>query len=93
MTLWKFQHMQKEGYILSGPSKLQPVASYSIASLLHLMTQKDVPILLSTLEAQEMYQYTHKELYIPSDSEPKLAKQTLVQHRPNTSWESATVMS
>ena len=43
---------------------------------------------MSTLEAQEMYQYTHKEL-----SEPKLAKQTLVQHRKNTSWEPATVVS
>ena len=92
--------MQKEGYILSRPSKLQPVANYSIASLLHLMTQKDLPLLLSTLGAQEMYQYTHKELYIFSDSEPKLVKQTLiqhsstlVQHRQNTSWEPATVMS
>ena len=80
MTQWKFQHMQKEGYILSRPSKLQPVANYSIASLLHLMTQKDLPLLLSTLGAQEMYQYTYKELYILLDSEPKLAKQTLVQH-------------
>ena len=42
-----------------------------------------------------MYQYTHKEL-----SKPILAKQTLVQHssmlvqhRQNTSWEPATVMS
>ena len=42
-----------------------------------------------------MYQYTHKEL-----SKPILAKQTLVQHRSilvqhrqNTSWEPATVMS
>ena len=72
--------MQKEVYILSRPSKLQPVANYSIASLLHLMTQKDLPLLPSTLGAQEMYQYTHKELYILSDSEPKLVKQTLVQH-------------
>ena len=100
MTQWKFQHMQKEGYILSRPSKLQLVANYSIASLLHLMTQKDLPLLPSTLGAQEMYQYTHKEPYILSDSEPKLVKQTLVQHsstliqhRQNTSWEPATVMS
>ena len=35
-----------------------------------------------------MYQYTHKEL-----SKPILAKQTLVQHRQNTSWEPATVVS
>ena len=93
MTQWKFQHMQKEGYILSRPSTLQPVANYSFASLLHLATQKDLPLLPSTLGAQEMYQYTHKELYILPDSEPKLAKQTLVQHRQNTSWEPATVMS
>ena len=93
MTQWKVQHMQKEGYILSRPSKLQPVANYSIASLLHLMAQKDLPLLPSTLGALEMYQYTHKELYILSDSEPKLVKQTLVQHRQNTSWEPATVMS
>ena len=59
------------------PSKLQPVANYSIASLLHLVTQKDLPLLL----------------YILSDSQPKLVKQTLVQHRQNTSWEPATVMS
>ena len=92
--------MQKEGYILSRPSKLQPVANYSTASLLHLATQKDLTLLPSTLGAQEMYQYTHKELYILSDSEPKLAKQTLVQHsstlvqhRQNTSWEPATVVS
>ena len=85
--------MQKEVYILSRPSKLQPVANYSIALLLYLMTQKDLPLLPSTLGAQEMYQYTHKELYILSDSEPKLVKQTLVQHRQNTSWEPATVMS
>ena len=100
MTQWKFQHMQKEGYILSRPLKLQPVANYSIASLLHLMTQKDLPLLPSTLGAQEMYQYTHKELYILSDSDPKLVKQTLVQHSPtlvqhrqNASWEPATIVS
>ena len=93
MTQWKFPHMQKEVYILSRPSKLQPVANYSIASLLHLVTQKDLPLLLSTLGAQEMYQYTLKELYILSDSEPKLVKQTLVQQKQNTSWEPATVVS
>ena len=93
MTQWKFPHMQKEVYILSRPSKLQPVANYSIASLLHLMTQKDLPLLPSTPGAQEMYQYTLKELYILSDSEPKLVKQTLVQQRQNTSWEPATVVS
>ena len=56
-----------------------------------------------------MYQYTHKELYIlpePSEGnrnypiwakrfarEPILVKQTLVQHRQNTSWEPAIVVS
>ena len=109
MTQWKFQHMQKEVYILSRPSKLQPMANYSIASLLQLVTQQDLPQLLSILRAQEMYQYTHKELYFlpePSEGkrnhplwtkrsarEPILVKQTLVQNRQNTSWEPATVMS
>ena len=58
------------------------------------------------LEAQEIYQCTYKELYfLPEPSEKKvypyrLTKQTsvqhsstLVQHRQNTSWEPATVMS
>ena len=113
-----YQHIQKEVYILSRPSKLQPIlpdcgtpplqpmANYSIASPLELITQctpreKDLPQLLSTLGAQEMHQYTHKELYILSEpSEGKenyplwakrfareliLVKQTLVQHRQNTS--------
>ena len=100
-----YQHMQKEVYILSRPSKLQPMANYSIALPFQLITQQDLPQLLSTLETQEMYQYTHKELYIlPEPSrrkenpyrfarEPKLVKQTLAQHRQNTSWEPATVMS
>ena len=84
-----YQYMQKEVYILSRPSKLQPIlpdcgtrplqpiANYSIASPLQLITQctpreKDLPQLPSTLEAQEMYQYTHKELYIlPEPSERK----------------------
>ena len=113
-----YQHIQKEVYILSRPSKLQPIlpdcgtpplqpmANYSIASSLQLITQctpreKDLPQLPSTLGAQEMHQYTHKELYILSEpSEGKenyplwakrfareliLVKQTLVQHRQNTS--------
>ena len=95
-----YQHVQKEVYILSRPSKLQPMANYSIALPFQLITQKDLPQLLSTLEAQE-----NKELYIlpePSERkenpyrfarEPKQVKQTLVQHRQNTSWEPATVMS
>ena len=56
------------------------------------------------LEVQEIYQCTHKELnFLPEPSEkkvnpyrftkePKLTKQTLVQHRQNTSWEPATVV-
>ena len=81
------------------------MANYSIALPFQLVTQQDLPQLPSTLEVQEMYQYTHKELYIlpePSERkenpyrfarEPKQVKQTLVQHRQNTSWEPATVMS
>ena len=80
---------QKEVYILSRPSKLQPVANYSIITqCTHREKDQDLPLLTSTLEVQEMYQYTHKEL-----SEPKQVKQTLVQHRQNTSWEPATVVS
>ena len=88
--------MQKEVYILSRPSKLQPVADYSIITqYTHREKDQDLPLLMSTLEAQEMYQYTHKELL-----KPILAKQTLVQHssilvqhRQNTSWKPATVVS
>ena len=50
-----YQYMQKEVYILSRPLKLQPMANYSTASLLQLVTQQDLPQLLSTLEAQEIY--------------------------------------
>ena len=60
MAQWKIQNMQKEVYILSRPSKLQPVADYSIVTQC-THREKDLPQLLSTLEAQEMYQYTHKE--------------------------------
>ena len=81
------------------------MANYSIASPFQLITQQDLPQLPSTPEAQEMYQYTHKELYIfpePSERkenpyrfarEPKQVKQSLVQHRQNTSWEPDTVVS
>ena len=48
--------MLKEVYILSGPSKLQPVADYSIVSQC-THREKDLPQLLRTLEAQD----THKE--------------------------------
>ena len=56
MTQWKIQYMPKEVYILSRPSKLQPVADYSIITQC-THRQKDLPQLLSTLEAQD----THKE--------------------------------
>ena len=80
-------------HILSRPSIY---IDYSIVTqCTHSEKNQDLPPLQSTLEAQEMYQYTHKEL-----SKPILAKQTLVQHsstlvqhRQNTSWEPATVMS
>ena len=64
----------KKVYLLSGPSKLQPVAVY-------------------------ITQCTHKEFcFLPEPLEKKkdpnsLTKQTLVQHRQNTSWEPATVLS
>ena len=54
--------MQKEVNILSRPSKLQPVADYSIVTqCTHREKDQDLRQLLSTLEAQEMYQYTHQE--------------------------------
>ena len=68
--------------------------------------EEDLPPLLSMLEAQEIYQCTYKKIYfLPEPSEKKvypyrLTKQTLVQHsstlvqhRQNTSWEPATVIS
>ena len=78
--------------------------SGSIASPLQLITQrtprkKDLPQLQSTLEAQDMYQ-THQELIRRQQN--KLEKNYIeltpgmlvwVQHRQNTSWEPATVMS
>ena len=78
--------------------------SSNIASPLQLITQctpreKDLPQLLSTLGAQEMYE-THQELI--RRQQDKLEKSYIeltpgtpvwVQHRQNTSWEPATVMS
>ena len=52
----QFQYMPKEVYILSRPSKLQPVADYNIVTQC-THREKDLPQLLSTLEAQEI----HKE--------------------------------
>ena len=61
--------------------------------------EKDLPQLLSTLGAQEMYQ-THQELIRRQQnrlekSYTELTPGTLVwvQHRQNTSWEPATVVS
>ena len=89
---------QKEVYILSRPLKLQPMADHSITPQ-HTPREEDLPPLPSMLEAQEIYQCTHKGLYfLPEPSEKKvypyrLTKQTLEQHRQNTSWEPATVVS
>ena len=78
--------------------------SGSIASPLQLITQctpreKDLPQLPSTLGAQEMYE-THQELIRrqPNRSERNNIELTpgmavWVQHRQNTSWEPATVVS
>ena len=78
--------------------------SGSIASPLQLITQctpreKDLPQLPSTLGAQEMYE-THQELIRRQQNKPEKNYIELtpgmpvwVQHRQNTSWEPATVMS
>ena len=78
--------------------------SGSIALPLQLITQrtpreKDLPQLLSTLGAQEMYE-THQELIRRQQHKPEKTYIELtpgmavwVQHRQNTSWEPATVVS
>ena len=78
--------------------------SSSIASPLQLITQrtprkKDLPQLPSTLGAREMYE-THQELIRKQQSKPEKNYIELtpgmavwVQHRQNTSWEPATVVS
>ena len=78
--------------------------SGSIASPLQLITQhtpreKDLPQLPSTLGAQEMYE-THQELIRRQPNKPERNYIELtpgmavwVQHRQNTSWEPATVVS
>ena len=78
--------------------------SGSIASPLQLITQhtpreKDLPQLPSTLGAQEMYE-TYQELISRQQNKPEKNYIELtpgmpvwVQHRQNTSWEPATVMS
>ena len=78
--------------------------SSSIVSPLQLITQctpreKDLPQLPSTLGAQEMYE-THQELIRRQQHKPEKNYIELtpgmavwVQHRQNTSWEPATVVS
>ena len=78
--------------------------SGSIASSLQLITQctpreRDLPQLPSTLGAQEMYE-THQELIRRQQNKPEKNYIELtpdmpvwVQHRQNTSWELATVVS
>ena len=78
--------------------------SGSIASPLQLITQctpreKDLPQLPSTLGAQEMYE-THQELIRRQQHKPEKNYIELtpgvavwIQHRQNTSWEPATVVS
>ena len=78
--------------------------SGSIASPLQLITQctpreKDLPQLPSTLRAHEMYK-THQELIRRQQNKPEKNYIELtpgmpvwVQHRQNTSWEPATVVS
>ena len=78
--------------------------SGSIASPLQLIKQctpreKDLSQLLSTLEAQEMYE-THQELIRRQQNKPEKSYIELtpgtpiwVQHRQNTSWEPATIIS
>ena len=78
--------------------------SGSIASPLQLITQctpreKDLPQLLSTLGAQQMYE-THQGLIRRQPNKPERNYIELtpgmavwVQHRQNTSWEPATVVS
>ena len=55
ITKAMYLYMQKEVYILSRPSKLQPVADYSIAAqCTHRENDQDLLLLLSILGAQEM---------------------------------------
>ena len=87
-----------------GTPPLQSMANCSIASPLQLITQctpreKDLPQLPSTLGAQEMYE-TYQELIRRQHHRPEKNYIALtpgmavwVQHRQNTSWESATVVS
>ena len=54
MAQWRIQYMPKEVYILSGPSKLQPVADYTtVTQYTPREEDQDLPQLPSTSEAQE----------------------------------------
>ena len=56
--------MQKEVYTHSRPSKLQPVADYSITTqCTHREKDQDLPLLPSTLEAQETYTHNETQLW------------------------------
>ena len=51
MAQWKIQYIQKEVHILSRPSKLQPIAEYTIITQC-THREKDLPQLPITLEDQ-----------------------------------------
>ena len=54
MAQWRIQYMPKEVYILSGSSKLQPIADYTIVTQYTPREEnQDLPQLPSTSEAQE----------------------------------------
>ena len=111
VTQGKSQYMQKEVHSFKtiktpmlpdcGTPPLQPMANQSIASPLQLITQctpreKDLPQLLNTLGAQEIYQ-THQELIRRQQNKPEKSYIELtpgtpvwVQHRQNTSLEPAS---
>ena len=77
MAQCKTQYMQKEVYILSRPSKLQPVTDYSIATqCTHREKDQELPQLPSTLEAQERYQCTLSSRTIGKESVPIQAYNT-----------------
>ena len=81
MAQWRIHYMLKEVYILSGPSKLQPVADY-----ITQCTHKEFCFLPEPLK---------KKTYPNSLTKQTLVRHslTLIQHRQNTSWEPATVVS
>ena len=86
----------KEVYLLSRP--LKAMAQWKIQHM-----PREVYLLSGPLKLQPVAvyttQYTHKEFcFLPEPSKKKmdpnsLTKQTLVQHRQNTFWEPATVVS